>query len=226
MFQRHLGRSYREVEWELSWYIATALSSYSEAPAMLPTMPKVSLAPAKPSEIARVLGEWERVEAEVLAAKLPEVAQNYRKQATEKLQRAYERGVRHPQLLATLGLLMLESGNDAGARKYLEEATAANAAGPRPYLELAHLLWRDAPAQDRVELTQPAWEKITDLLLHAEDQGPPARITYAMLAELKSVAPTRREPYAAALRRGTIYFPRDAALLQSINEALNEGLKN
>jgi hypothetical protein len=215
LFRECFGQSYHEVRAELSWYIKPALTEYAIAPVQLSPMPAINLDQAKHSEIGRVLGEWLRIEAEALEAKFPEQAREYREQAVEKLQRIYDRsGVRDPRLLATMGLLALQSGQPQDAISHLAGAVAGKVSGPKVYLELASL--RLAAAQNQGEVSEKDYTDIAQLLSQAEQQSPPMRAVYMMLAELlpklDAITPDQR----AALQRGLVYFPFDANLRAKI----------
>jgi len=212
--------SYAEVEAELSWYIVDALTEYESAPARFAPMPHLSLRPAKNSEVARMLGEWERIEAESLEAKAPEIARKYRMHAVEKLQRSYQKGVRDPGLLATLGLLLVSLGDAAGARGYLEQAAAGEVVGPRAYLELARLRWGDERRREPADSRQRGAGDVVGLLLRAETKGPPLLAVYAMLAEVNPGSSKVEEERKAALRRGLALFPHDRDLRERIDRAL------
>lgn len=223
LFRRCFGMSYEEVEAELSWYLIDALTEYESAPAKLTPMPRLSMSPAKKSEVARMLGEWERIEAESLAGKSPEIANKYRVHALEKLQQSYKNGVRDPRLLATLGLLLESMGDSAGACDYLEQAVAGNVAGPRAYLELARLRLAREGKPDDTNAKGCDTSRVVGLLLKAEAKGPPLREVYTMLAATNGDGVSPEENRKAALRRGLAFFPLDADLCQRIERALNEG---
>lgn len=218
LFRQCFGKTYREVRAELSWYLKPALTKYASIPVEITPLPAFELNQAKLSQAARVLGEWLRIEAEALDAKFPDVAQKYREQALEKLQRDYDRGgIRDPRLLATLGLLTLRSGNPQAATNLLEAAVAGKVAGPKVYLELATL--RLAAARDRGQDSPQDYAAIAQLLLQAERQGPPMRAVYLMLAEVLPQLEAPDTEQRAALQRGVDYFPRDPAVRAAIRTA-------
>ncbi len=219
-FRQCFGKSYDEVQAELSWYIVDALTEYVSAPAQLTPMPHLSMRPARHSEVARMFGEWERIEAESLEATAPEIARKYRTHALEKLQRSYERGARDPRLLATLGLLAA-SGDSAGARGYLEQAVKGDVAGPFAYLELARLRWAAVRKSEPAESKEREAGDVVALLLKAEMKGPPLREVYAMLAEVNPGVSDFGQQRKTALRRGLDFFPLDPELSQKIERALD-----
>ena len=220
LFRQYFGKSYRQVRAELSWYVVTAVTQYSYSQAILEPLPKIHLEPAKISEVARVLGEWERMEAEMLEAKLPVVAQNYRTHAAEKLQRSYTNRFRPPSLVATLGLLMVDTGQWSDARVYLEEAVAGNVRGPRAYVELAQLKITELRSRPPQELVPEDWNQIVSLLLKAERRGPPMRITYRMIAEVAHQASTEKPALRSALERGVGFFPYDHTLKADLDRVM------
>ncbi len=62
--------------------------------------PPLQLRDATPGEIARIKGEWERLEVRYVRKELPELATTYLAQARRTLHRAFDRGDQDPRLLA------------------------------------------------------------------------------------------------------------------------------
>jgi hypothetical protein len=226
LFRECFGRSYADVHAELSWYLAVALKDEGTAPAddILP-VPRVALREATGTEIARLRGEWERMEATVLAPHFPDLAKEYREQAASTFNRAYLKGSREPRLLASMGLLALDNGELTLAARYLEQAVDHRVAGVRPYLEAARLRWAAAVKDETGTVPPETLAGIISLLLIAEQQQPPQASVYLLLAKAISQRGPATPEQAAALRRGLTYFPRLAALQERIHAALNPGLR-
>lgn len=118
-------------------------------PASAIKLPPLALRLATDGEIARIKGDWERLEINYVRQRYPDLATKYIEQARRTLLRAYDRNDRDPRLLAVLGLCEVDAGNDAGARDYLETAARLEIVRPRVWLELARLRLADylaAPA--------------------------------------------------------------------------------
>jgi hypothetical protein len=220
IFQKCFGQTYAEVRNELSWYLAIALSGRVAAPVNLIPPPKLEFRDATNAEIDRLLGEWQRMEAAALAPRFPELAKSYREQAALNLERRYNRGGRDPRLLASLGLLALDTGQFTRAHELLEAAVAGKVIGPRVYLEAARLRWADQLTDDKGSLSPEALAGVINQLLTAEQQGPPMASVYSLLAEAITRAGTISSEQAAALRRGVGFFPRNPGLQQRLAVAL------
>lgn len=169
------GRSYAEVRAELSWYLPIALTQMGEATAYdLPAMPKLRLEDATPIQIARVRGEWERMESVALAPRYPDLAKSFREQAARTLNQP--KATVDPRVQASLGLLALDAGDLVKAREHFEKAVAGKVPGSRPYSELARLKWTAARLDNTGTLPPAVLAEVTDLILAAERQPPPARV--------------------------------------------------
>lgn len=220
LFQECFGQSYADVRAELSWYLAIALSENASAPVELAPLPKLPLRDATGAEIARLLGEWQRMEAAALAERFPDIARRYREQAADNLQRGHKNGSRDPRLLASMGLLALDSGEFARAHEFLEAAVAGRVAGPRAYMEAARLRWADGMVDDQGTLPKERLAGVIDLLLAAEQQSPPQASVYGLLATAVIGSGSVTPVQAAALRRGLKFYPLNAELQQRIQTAL------
>jgi hypothetical protein len=226
LFRECFGRSYADVHAELSWYLAIALDEEVTAPAhdVLP-VPDFRLREATPAEIARLRGEWERIEATALAARFPELATDYREQAASTFNRAYLNGSRDPRLLASMGLLALDTGELVPAARYLEQAVAGKVAGVRPYLEMARLRWAAAVSDETGAVPPAVLAGIISLLLTAEKQGPPQATVYLLLAKAVTQSGQVTPEQAAALRRGLTFFPRLPGLQERIKATLQSAIR-
>ncbi|HWA28307.1 MAG TPA: hypothetical protein VG734_21845 [Lacunisphaera sp.] len=205
------GRSYRDVQIELSWYLPIALKGEGKATASdVAPLPKFALTDATPAQIARVRGEWERMEAAALAPHFPKAAAKYRELAARTL--TQPAALSDVRVQASLGLLALEQGELAKARTHLEKAVAGKAAGPRPYFELARLRWEADRLGGSGKLPPEKLTEVIDLILAAERQQPSLAAVYLLLAEALKQVPTPTGEQRAALERGRQLFPRHAAV--------------
>ncbi|HEY0864013.1 MAG TPA: hypothetical protein VGD97_07915 [Lacunisphaera sp.] len=226
LFRECFDRSYADVHAELSWYLPIALKDEGTAPVddMRP-VPRITLREATGTEIARLRGEWERMEAAVLAPRFPDLAQEYREQAAGTLNRAYLKGSRDPRLLASMGLLALDNGELTLAARHLEQAVDARVAGVRPYLEAARLRWAAAVKDESAAVPPEVLAGIINLLMITEQQEPPQAAVYLLLAKAVAQGGPATPEQAAALRRGLTFFPRLSALHERIQAALNPGVR-
>lgn len=186
MFEAHFGFGFSDLRDRLSDYLPKAVEEYFRLDSgRLPPLPRFELERATPNEIARVRGEWERLAIGHVQRRLPQVREPYVAQARRTLRRAFDAGDRDPRLLAILGLCEIEAGNEAGARQFLEWATAGNVVRPRAYLELARIrfaeLRRDGPETRIFSYTEIA--PVLEPLRRGIKQAPPLPETFILLAE-------------------------------------------
>lgn len=225
LFRDCFGQSYAEVRAELSWYLAIALTEDAITTARMEPPPKIKFREATNAEVARVRGEWERMESVALAAQFPELAESARTQAAATLNRAYKTGNRDPRLLASLGLLAMDAGDYQTAHNHLEAAVVGRVTGPRVYLETARLRWAASRLDDEGTLAPEALAGVIDLLMTAEQQGPPLAAVYLLLANATMQARLVTPAQADALRRGLAFFPRLPDLHERIHAALNPAIR-
>ena len=142
MFTDCFGFGYSELRDRLSDYLPTAVKSPIRImPRKLPPAPRVEVKTATPAQIARLRGEWERLEIAFVRERHPQFVDRYIEQARNTLRRAVGSGLREPQLLASLGLCEIDAGDPDAARPWLEAAADANVVRPRVYFEIARLRW-------------------------------------------------------------------------------------
>lgn len=186
----------------IRWVLPEALSR----PPADPVLDATSL------QIARLKGEWERLEARYVRKNQPALEDHYVTLARRTLRRAYDRGDRDPRLLASLGLLELEAGNKTEAVRLLEDAVHRGAVRPRAYYELArlrydHLFGRSTRNDGKFTAEQVA--SVVQPLLAGMKQSPPLAPAYELLTHIsaQSVAPPSDE-VLAALTEGARLFPQ------------------
>jgi hypothetical protein len=156
-FKECFGYGYTEAQSRMERYFIDAarkpiivpyelLTKGSHDPMQI-TYRNVEVEIASDDEIARILGDWERMQAYSLRISKPEISRMYLRQAGKTLHKAYDAGERDPRFLAVLGLYDLDTGANAQARLMLEEATKAGVNRPAAFIGLAKLNLDEALAQ-------------------------------------------------------------------------------
>lgn len=229
LFRECLGLDWAAAEQALKAYLPSAMNDpLVLRPARL-RAPEFSLRPAGEAEIARLKGDWERLEIGYVKAHFPAFTPKYVEQARRTLRRAYDRGSRDPRLLAVMGLCEVDAGNDAAAREWLEAAAAgAPVLRPRAAYELARLRFAAARAPGDgapPALTTEQLAAVLAPLAVARAQPPPLPEVFELIAEVRmsaAAAPTREQ--LAELEAGIRLFPRRSGLAAHTAElALRHG---
>lgn len=218
LLQECLGLDYAGLATQLTAFLPTAVRKdvtfHPEAPIKLPT---VTLRNATDGEIARIKGDWERLEIDYVRRRYPDLAPKYVEQARRTLLRAYERDDRDPRLVAILGLCECDAGNDTAARGYLEEAARLQVVRPRAWYELARLRYAERlatpAANGRFSAAQAA--EILTPLFTARRQDPPLPEVYELIADVWShSAAVPTAGHLGVVFEGVRLFPRRMSLLQ------------
>lgn len=213
-----LGFDYAGLAEQLTAFLPTAVRKdvtlRPGAPIKLPPLP---LRHATDGEIARIKGDWERLEIDYVRRRYPDLAPKYAEQARRTLLRAYDRNDRDPRLLAILGLCEIDAGNPAAGRDYLEAAARLDVVRPRAWLELARLRFADqlaaAPGGGRLDAGQVAG--VLAPLFTARSQLPPLPEVYELIADVWSHSAVPPTPgHLAVLSEGVSLFPRRPSLVQ------------
>jgi hypothetical protein len=181
------GFGYADLQDRLSDYLPVAVKQPTRIlPGKLAPLPRFEIKPATPAQIARLRGEWERLEIPFVRRQHPEFLERYIEQARTTLRRAVGRGDRDPHLFAALGLCELDAGDPTAARPYLEQAAAENVVRPRLYYEIARLRWldlsRDVP--EGTGFTAAELEPILTPLRIAASQSPALPEVYMLMADV------------------------------------------
>ena len=228
LFQECLGLDYAAATRSLIAYSANHRGIRWELPEALSRPPPDPLLDATPLQIARLKGEWERLEARYVRKNQPDLEDHYVSLARRTLRRAYDRGDRDPRLVASLGLLELDAGNKTEAITLLEEAVQREAVRPRAYYELArlrydHLFGRSTRNDGKFTAAQVA--TVVEPLLAGMKQSPPLDAAYELLAHVsaQSVAPPSDE-VLAALEKGARLFPQKRDRLLELGMQSDRGL--
>jgi hypothetical protein len=224
LFQECFGLGFATAQQQLTVYLPEAIRDrLTLRPASRPRLPDYPLRPASEVEVARIKGDWERLEIGYVKAQFPALVPKYLEQARRTLLRAYERGSRDPRLLAVIGLCEVDAGNDVAAREFLEAAAAGTAPlRPRAWFELARLRFTALvapPAGVGLRLTPDQANTVFTPLLAARAQEPPLPEVYDLIAEVWMIcaeAPTRAQ--LAVLEEGVRLFPHRTELVHRTAE--------
>jgi hypothetical protein len=211
LFAACFGFGYAELRDRLSDYLPQAVR---DAPRVdtgkLPPLEPLTIRRATPGEIARLRGEWERLAIAYVRTEQPQVQERYVFQARRTLRRAYDAGIRDPELLATMGLCEVAADDRPAAIAWLEKATAAGVVRPRAYQELARLRLAELRrAQPSGPMTAAQLGPVLDLLRSAARQEPLLPEIFTALGEIwarHAVAPTTDD--FALLEHGARTFAR------------------
>ena len=217
-FQRGFGVDFATADAQLAAYLPAAVrKTVTLRPARPWKAPVVTLRNANEAELARIKGDWERLEVGFVRQQTPELAGKYLEQARRTLRHAYDREVRDPRLLATMGLCECDAGDDAAAREFLESAARLGPLRPRAGYELARLRFAEADAHPegaagRISATQVA--QVFTPLFAVREQAPAIPEIYELIAQVWSRSafqPTRA--HLDVLEDGVRLFPRRGSLI-------------
>ncbi len=216
-FREYFGFGFDEAMVKISWFFPQAAAEHPFFKVGPIVLPQVILRPASGAEIARIEGDWERVEASGLAGRLPETSQRYREQAGRLLRQACENNPEDAELAAVLGLYEYEVGDRSKAEQLLERATQSDTTRPLAWLRLGDLRLQNArarPEGHNGRLTSGQVATVLPPLLEARRLEPAMIGTYDLLLETWERfegAPTREN--LAVLREGARLFPRDTEFI-------------
>jgi hypothetical protein len=221
MFRECFGLGYVDVQERLSDYLALAVDNPLRlTPGKIAPLPALEPRLATDAEVARLRGDWERLEIGYVKARFPELTQKYVDQARRTLMRAYDKGERDPRLLGVIGLCEVDAGNDAGARPYLEAAVAGGVVRPRVYFELSRLRYAEARTKPELpggHLSAAQATEVLKPLAAAYRQAPPLVEIYELTADVwsRSVADFKRHNLDV-LDEGVGFFPWNPRLIYQV----------
>lgn len=222
LFRECFGMDFAAASAQLAAYLPTAARNTVRFRAPGGSMPPLLLRNATDAQIARIKGDWERMEVAYVKAISPELAPKYLEQARRTLTRAFERDVRDPEMLAVMGLCEVDAGNDAGALPYLESAARIGKLRPRAAYELGRLrlaALRAARTQGDEGWSAAQTATVLTPLFAARREDPPLAEVYELIAETwagSAASPTRA--HLAVLDEGVRIFPRRSLLVQRAAE--------
>lgn len=219
LFRECFGLDYATARQQLTLYLPEAMrEKLVLRPGQRPRAPDYALRAATEVEIARLKGDWERLEIGFVKAQFPALTAKYVDQARRTLRRAYDRGSRDPALLTAMGLGEVDAGDDAAARELLEDAaTRTKTLRPRAAYELARLRLAaldTASTGGGRRLTPAQANPVLTLLFATREQQPPLPEVYTLIAEVWAASaepPTRDQ--LAVLEQGVRLFPRHGDLV-------------
>ena len=181
-----------------------------------PDLPPIYFRPATDVEVARIVGNWERMRGEGLKQSGAALSRRYLERARESLQQAYDQASHDPQLLAVFGLVERDLGDIAKAKSLLESATAAKVHRPAAYVALANLRLTEAQAHPQGGDEHFSAQQVVGILtpiFQARNQAILPYYAYGAIADAwyrSAVRPSQAN--LAALQEGVGYYPRDAKL--------------
>lgn len=179
---------------------------------------------ASPTQVARILGEWEQLETQYVRNLDPGLTESYLQRARRTIASARQAGAESRELTAIAGLLEFEAGNLPAARRELENARALGVIRPYVLQSLARIQFEqtiaELPAETRLELEQIG--PILSLLRQAHEQSPAIPAVYQLFAEiwLRTDLPLLRDDILV-LAQGTRHFPQhpDVVLRMALLQA-------
>lgn len=206
-FVECLGMNYKQMAMRLRSYTEWARYDYfgwkANPGSSFLVKDKIEVRPATDAEVGRIKGEAFRL------AGLDD-------EARQEFAQAYMRGERDPQLLASLGLMARQRGDNARARSYLEIVDRQPGPVPRPraYLELARLRSEEIhQKQGDTPLTAQQTAQLLKPLFVARSLSPVLAEVYLAIAEVwEQTGTTPRRDNLAVLTEGVERFPRFAEL--------------
>jgi hypothetical protein len=144
LFRSCFGMNFADARDVLSDYLSESVQTVLKLPASpAPTNRPIELAPATAIEIRRIKGEWARRTLGVIKQNYPEAYPLFIEKTRKFLQQGYDRGQRDPQLLASLALFLIDTGDPTGARKIFKSHSDAISARPLAALAQAQLHFDD-----------------------------------------------------------------------------------
>jgi hypothetical protein len=167
-------------------------------------------------EIARIVGDWERIKGFTLKTENPALSSLFLAEAGKMLMKPYAKGNRDPELLGVLGLYDHAVGADIKARELLEAAAIGNVVRPSVYLTLAELRYHEFQTQAEGpsgKLSAAQVKAVLDPLFATRSRSPAMLETYHLIAEVWSQSaerPSLRD--LAVLDDGVKSFWTDATL--------------
>ena len=210
-FQACFGFGYAEAARQMVAYAVSSRRVEWPFPPENARLPGFRTRVATEGEIARIKGDWERLEVRYVRKHAPDLESAYADLTRRTLRKAYDQGDRDPRLLAVLGLLEADAGNKTEARDSLEAAVKQSVVRPRAYYELARLRY-DAlfgrSTRDDGKLTPEQARSILEPLLAGSRQAPPLSAVYELMSHVafNSTEPPSAE-ILAALAEGEQFFP-------------------
>ncbi len=223
VFRACFGFGYADLRDFLSDFLplsAQAPMSTPRAPSLPPAAPRFRLATV--GEIARIAGEWGRLEVKFVSQQYPEFAARYKEHVARSLDDFARQGITDQGFLDAVALERCDAGDDQAAESLLAVA-ARDTRRPRVHLELARVRYNRAVATGRLGASDAA--AILDSLHRARALAPPLAAVYALGAEvlIRMEGPPRPVDLEL-LAEGAARYPKDPVLRSRLARA-QEALK-
>ena len=219
-FQDHFHMGFSEAQRRLGDYLFEAVGRTIVVP--LPGQPKqkFDFRDATSTEVARMVGDWGRLEGRSTDPQDLEFRQDCLDQADRLYERTFARKEQDPLFLAAFGLFEVQREDTGRARMALETAVGSGIVHPRAYVELARLrlgMILSGFQEGIGDLNQPDYDEILGYLETARAQMPGLLSGYFVYARALEHAP--RKPTLAdfgVLENALQLFPQNAALAYKV----------
>ena len=220
LFRSLVGLDYDGAEQRMRDFVGAAIAG----PLRIPLAPAPARAPeireASPAEVARIVGDWGRMEGRSVGLQNIGFQRECLDQADRLFERVYLRNTSDRDFLAAFGLYALQVGDMKRAREALCDATGAAVVRPGAYVEYARIRLDDAlpfAEQGIGDLGERDYAEIRHLLRVARSQMPALLSTYQVLAHAMEHAPsTPTRADMEALEGALALFPRNARLAYKV----------
>jgi hypothetical protein len=224
MFRQSFGFGYGEMDSRLRAILPKAVTEIVGEEIDIDLHPSApQIRDARPEEIGRIIGDWERIKGEAMRSKNPDISREFMQEAGYNLLRARGDASKDPALAGVLGLYDYSIGADGKAFNLLEASSEGHIKRPMVYLRLAQLRYLRCDANplgpsETFNADQVAY--VLAPLTIARQQLPAMAGTYGMIAktwERSAVRPTALN--LAVLDEGERIFWNDPRLIASIQQA-------
>jgi len=220
VFRECFGFGYAEMQLRLSQYLLKAVNEGVVLPyqfiANWPIRPSLKPRNATDAEVARLLGDWERMESDMIKVAHPALSSLFLEQAGKTLLASYAQGERDPRLLAAIGMYEQDAGSTDRARSFLEAATQAGVIRPAAYLKLAQLNFGDAnanPSAPGGSFSAQQTAAVLKPLFSSRRQATLTGPAYMLVANTWARSVAKPTPGNLALvREGVHLYPRNLSL--------------
>jgi hypothetical protein len=180
-----------------------------------PAYPHLTCREASPGEIARLLGDWERMEGDALKNSNPALSGVYLRRAGRTLTDCYDNGERDPRFLAVLGLYYFDIHDFVDGEPILGEAAKASVVRPAAYVDLSRIRLESARAHPSSPLGISA-DQLASVLRPLFTSRKMATLPvegYELISEAWSLCAVRPAlPNLAVLAEGLRLYPLDETL--------------
>lgn len=220
-FKAYFGRDFATATIELKNYLPQAVRTGADRalPGLHSSLQtkRFDFRDATEGEVARIKGNFERMEANRLRKSAPELAKRYEEAARKTLSRAMHFMPVDNRLYGILGQLEYDSGNVPEALRNLERANESGDLSTWGLLNLAQLRMQEllSTLPPDKKLAPNALEQVLTPLFAARARKPLLVEIYRLIGQVWShseVRPTRDQ--LAILDEGLEFFPWDDSLRQ------------